>query len=62
MLYTALVDGRTMYGRNVMLLPGGRGAREGVVLEMMSSEPATISLPVASSGVLETPLKTFTWG
>ncbi len=61
-LYTALVDGRTMYGRNVMLLPGGRGAREGVVLEMLSSEPATISLPVASSGVLETPLKTFTWG
>jgi hypothetical protein len=61
-LYTALVDGRTMYGRNVMLLPGGPGVREGVVLEMLSSEPATISLPVASSGVLETPLKTFAWG
>jgi hypothetical protein len=29
---------------------------------MMSSEPATISLPVASSGVLETPLKTFSFG
>jgi hypothetical protein len=61
-LYTALVDGRTMYGRNVMLLPGGHGVREGVVLEMLSSEPATISLPVASSGVLETPLKTFSFG
>jgi hypothetical protein len=61
-LYTAIVDGRTMYGRNVMLLPGGHGVREGVVLEMLSSEPATISLPVASSGVLETPLKTFSFG
>jgi hypothetical protein len=61
-LYTALVDGRTMYGRNVMLLPGGHGVREGVVLEMLSAEPATISLPVASSGVLETPLKTFSFG
>jgi hypothetical protein len=61
-LYTALVDGRTMYGRNVMLLPGGHSVREGVVLEMLSSEPATISLPVASSGVLETPLKTFSFG
>jgi hypothetical protein len=61
-LYTAIVDGRTMYGRNVMLLPHGRGVREGVVLEMLSSEPATISLPVASSGVLETPLKTFSFG
>lgn len=61
-LYTAVVDGRTMYGRNVMLLPHGHGVREGVVLEMLSSEPATISLPVASSGVLETPLKTFSFG
>ena len=61
-LYSGLVDGRTMYGRNVMLLPGGHGVREGVVLEMLSSEPATISLPVASSGVLETPLKTFSFG
>jgi hypothetical protein len=61
-LYTAHVDGHTMYGRNVMLLPGGHGVREGVVLEMLSSEPATISLPVASSGVLETPLKTFSFG
>jgi hypothetical protein len=61
-LYSALVNGRTMYGRNVMLLPSARGAREGVVIEMLSSEPATISLPVASSGVLETPLKTFAFG
>ncbi len=51
-----------MYGRDVMLLPSGHNAREGVVVEMLSSEPASVSKPVASSGVLETPLKTFTFG
>jgi hypothetical protein len=61
-LYSAFVDGRMMYGRDVMLLPGRHGAREGVVIEMLSSEPASVALPVASSGVLETPLKTFTFG
>jgi hypothetical protein len=58
-LYSAVVDGRKMYGRDVMLLPERRGVREGVVIEMLSSQPASVSKPVASSGVLETPLKTF---
>jgi hypothetical protein len=58
-LYSALVQGHTMYGRDVMLLPPHHGAREGVVIEMLSRHPATIAKPVASSGVLETPLKTF---
>lgn len=61
-LYSAPIDGRTMYGRDVMLLPGGHGVREGVVIEMLSSEQASVSKPVASSGVLETPLKTFAFG
>lgn len=61
-LYSALVGGRKMYGRDVMLLPEHRGAREGVVIEMLSDRPATISKPVASSGVLERPLKTFAFG
>jgi hypothetical protein len=61
-LYTALVAHRKIYGRDVMLLPSRTGAREGVVIEMLSREPATISLPVASSGVLETPLKSFSFG
>jgi len=61
-LYTALVAGREMWGRDVMLLPHRPGARAGVTIEMLSSEPATISLPVASSGVLETPLKSFAFG
>ncbi|HTA14407.1 MAG TPA: hypothetical protein VK781_06065 [Solirubrobacteraceae bacterium] len=61
-LYSARIGGRTIYGRDVMLLPPGREKREGVVVEMLSKEPASVSNPVASSGVLETPLKTFAFG
>jgi hypothetical protein len=60
--YSVFVAGRTMYGRDVMLLPAGNSIREGVVIEMLSDEHASVSKPVASSGVLETPLKTFTFG
>jgi hypothetical protein len=61
-LYSAIVDGRKMYGRDVMLLPPRSGVREGVVVEMLSSQRASVSKRVASSGVLEKPLKTFTFG
>jgi hypothetical protein len=60
--YTALLDGRTMYGRDVMLMRPGNHAREGVVIEMLTTTHASVAEPVASSGVLETPLKTFTVG
>lgn len=60
-LYSALVDGQRLHGRDVILIPH-HGASEGVVVEMLSNEPATVSKPVASSGVLETPLKTFAFG
>lgn len=61
-LYSAIVDGHKLHGRDVMLLPPGSGVREGVVVEMLSSRPASVSKPVASSGVLEKPLKTFAFG
>jgi hypothetical protein len=61
-LYSAIVDGQRLYGRDVILIPPHHGASEGVVVEMLSSEPATVAKPVASSGVLETPLKTFAFG
>lgn len=61
-LYSALVDGQRLHGRDVILIPSHHGANEGVVVEMLSNEPATVSKPVASSGVLETPLKTFAFG
>ncbi|HEY5193216.1 MAG TPA: hypothetical protein VIJ39_05010 [Solirubrobacteraceae bacterium] len=61
-LYSAFVNASKVYGRDVMLLPSRHDAREGVVIEMLSNEPASVSKPVASSGVLETPLKTFAFG
>jgi hypothetical protein len=61
-LYSALVDGRKMYGRDVMLLPEDHSVREGVVIEMLTDQPASVSKPVASNGVLERPLKTFAFG
>lgn len=60
-LYSVPMGGQTIYGRDVMLLPGTAHARDGVVIEMLSSEQPTISKPIASSGVLERPLKTFTF-
>ncbi len=61
-LYSAYVGGQDLYGRDVILIPPRHGANRGVVVEMLSSEPATISKPVASAGILETPLKTFDFG
>ncbi|MCW3028922.1 MAG: hypothetical protein JWN81_2133 [Solirubrobacterales bacterium] len=65
-LYTAVVEGRTMYGRDVLLLPERRGAREGVEIVMLTSPTANSQvdspLEVASTGVLLRPLKTFTFG
>jgi hypothetical protein len=66
-LYTTVVNGREMYGRNVMLLPDERaGVREGVVVAMLTAEAASAQVKspseVASTGVLLRPLKTFTFG
>jgi hypothetical protein len=64
--YTALVEGRTMWGRDVLLLPQRPAAREGVEIVMLTSPTAdaqvTTPLEVASDGVLLRPLKTFTFG
>jgi hypothetical protein len=63
-LYTTRVDGGTMWGRNVLLLPERPGAREGVTIVMLTSPTAdgqvTSPLEVASAGVLLRPLKTLT--
>lgn len=65
-VYTAVVQGRTMYGRDVLLLPQRPGARQGVEIVMLTSPTAnsqvTSPLEVASEGVLLKPLKTFTLG
>jgi hypothetical protein len=66
LFYTAVVEGRRMYGRDVLLVPERSGAREGVIIVMLSSPAAnsrvTSPLEVASTGVLARPLKTFTLG
>ncbi|HEV7562579.1 MAG TPA: hypothetical protein VGO24_03675 [Solirubrobacterales bacterium] len=65
-LYTATVEGRPMYGRDVLLLPERPGAREGVEIVMLTSPTANAQvdspLEVASTGVLLRPLKTFSFG
>jgi hypothetical protein len=64
--YTAVVEGRKVYGRDVLVLPQRRGAREGVDIVMLTSPTATSHvdspLEVASAGVLARPLKTFSLG
>jgi hypothetical protein len=64
-LYTATIEGRQMYGRDVLLLGERPGARDGVAIEMLSTKMSTKArspLEVGTSGVLERPLKTFTLG
>jgi hypothetical protein len=65
-LYTTRIDGRTMYGRNVLLLPERPGARQGVEIVMLTAAGATSEVKepgeVASGGVLLRPLKTFSFG
>src|SRR5271170_2417663 len=60
--YTARIEGREMYGRDVLLLPERSGARDGVAIEMLTLPSAAVSSPleVATGGVLERPVETFT--
>lgn len=62
--YTAQIAGRTVYGRDVLLLPERSGARDGVHIVMLSVPTPQVSGPllVGTAGVLERPLETFTFG
>ena len=65
-LYTANVEGRPMYGRDVLLVSPRRGAREGVSIVMLTAPKASSQvispLEVGTTGVLLRPLKTFSFG
>jgi hypothetical protein len=65
-LYETRIDGREMFGRNVLLLPEREGAHEGVEIVMLTAVGATSEVKepgeVASGGVLLRPLKTFSFG
>jgi hypothetical protein len=64
--YTTVVEGRTMWGRDILLLPERRGAREGVDIMMLTSPKANSQVDspseVGSEGVLSRPLRTFSIG
>jgi hypothetical protein len=64
--YTTRVAGRTMFGRDVLLVAQKPGQRAGVNIVMLTSPTAnaqvTSPLEVASEGVLLKPLKTLTLG
>jgi hypothetical protein len=63
-LYSTKRDGRTMWGRDVFLLPQRPHVRRGVNIVMLTAPSANSQvdspLEVASAGVLLRPVKTFT--
>ncbi len=65
-LYTLPLEGRTMLGRDVLLLGERPAAREGVVIAMLTAEGASkqvkTPLEVATTGVLVKPLRSFSLG
>ncbi len=64
--YDAIVEGRDVEGRDVLLLPERAGAREGVDIVMLTSatKSSQLSSPmeVATTGILLRPLKSFSIG
>jgi hypothetical protein len=64
--YNALVEGRPVLVREMLMLPETPGARRGVDIVMLTAvgaEPQTTSpLEVAIAGVMQRPLKTFAFG
>lgn len=64
--FTAVVEGREMFGRNVLLLPEREGAREGVQILMLTAPDASkqiqAPLEVGTTGVLQRPLRSFSIG
>jgi hypothetical protein len=65
-LYEAQVEGRPMYGRDVLLIPERAGAREGVAIVMLTAPGASKQvrgpIEVATTGVLLRPLRSFSLG
>jgi hypothetical protein len=64
--FKALVEGREVYGRDVWLVPGKPGARDGVDLRMLTSAGAhghaSSPLSVGTVGVLSRPMRSFSLG
>jgi hypothetical protein len=64
--YTTVFEGRTMWGRDILVLPERRGAREGVDIALLTSPKANSQVDspseVGSTGVLSRSLRTFSFG
>jgi hypothetical protein len=62
--FSAREDGEAVYGRQVLLLPERRGARDGLSITLLTvpSSSTRSPLEVASIGVLAEALKSFTLG
>ncbi len=64
--YTTVVEGRRMFARNFLLLPERAGVREGVQIAVLTSETPGSGVheawEVATTGILERPLKSFSFG
>jgi hypothetical protein len=65
-VYTTIVDGRRLLGRDILLLPERAGARDGVVIEMLATKgkgvQASTPMEVGTTGVLALPFKSFSFG
>jgi hypothetical protein len=65
-LYTTIVQGREMYGRDVLVLPERRDAREGLDIVMLTAAGASKRIDgpveVGTTGVLLHPLRSFRIG
>jgi hypothetical protein len=64
LLYVTSRDGRTVYGRRVLLVPDEPGARSGVVITLEADRsPAVPNVDaVGNNGLLKTPLRSFRFG
>jgi hypothetical protein len=66
-LYTARVEGHTLWGRDILVLPGRDDPRAGLRIVMLTSPAAanaqlTSPLKIGTTGLLELPLSTFSIG
>jgi hypothetical protein len=62
--FRAKLGSRTLYGRDVLIVPEEEGVRDGVVLSMRATPAAKVAGPgaVGSGGVLKLPLRSFRFG
>jgi hypothetical protein len=62
--FRARVDGRRVWGRQVMLIPDEPGARQGVTIEMVAGRGSGVSNPteVGAVGQIKLPYRSFRFG